>query len=129
MRALAARTQFDVPSESMPGLMYVVTIAADGVGPTCTCPDFIHRRRWVDEHCKHIRAVMAYAPGRYADDAPTTYRRLVAVDLTSHRELDEDDLTDALRVTLSGIGVRVEAADTTDTTWAQITVRSVTRLK
>lgn len=121
MLALATRTQYDVPSETEPGLLYVVTIPASGTGHTCTCPDFTYRRRTRGELCKHIHGVL----DALGQDTPSTYRRVVTLDLTSQWQLDEDDLADALRAALNGIGVRVELAETRDTTWAQVTVRRI----
>lgn len=49
-----------------------------------------------------------------------TYRRQVAVEVTSHWRLDEADLDKAIRSAITGTAVRVEFAETLDTDWCEI---------
>lgn len=60
-------------------------------------------------------------------EEPYVYRRALMVELTAWWELDEDDLTHALRAALTGFAIRVEHAETLDTTWAEIQVMDVGR--
>lgn len=53
-------------------------------------------------------------------DPPHTYRRAVTVSVASWPELDEADLDHAIYAAVIGTGVRVELADTMETTWVEL---------
>jgi hypothetical protein len=46
----------EVASESRPDRWYAIYREADG-GLSCSCPDYLFRRRQVGEECKQLRAV------------------------------------------------------------------------
>lgn len=53
--------EFHIPSSRNATVFYVVTVKVEDDGKvktTCTCLDWIHRRRKVGTNCKHIRSIL-----------------------------------------------------------------------
>jgi hypothetical protein len=49
----------EVPSEAVVGLKYSVGIRGKQI-VSCSCPDFVERRKYVGDNCKHMRTVFDY---------------------------------------------------------------------
>lgn len=62
-----------VPS-STAGKSYTVSLDRDG-RPTCTCPDYQHRRAARGEFCKHGREIVARVDAAQRADAVLTARQ------------------------------------------------------
>ena len=43
---------YKIQSKSRPNIWYTVT------EESCTCPDYMHRKRYHGGHCKHMRQVL-----------------------------------------------------------------------
>jgi predicted nucleic acid-binding Zn finger protein len=52
---------WDIESYTVPGTFYRVTQYTDKTY-RCVCPDYIRRRQYKGEHCKHIKDVIAAKP-------------------------------------------------------------------
>jgi len=69
---------WDIESFTIPGTFYRVTQYTDNTY-RCDCPDYIRRRQYKGDHCKHIKGVIvAKLPPTWRDE-PTKAKPLDSV--------------------------------------------------